>query len=430
MWEVKYLNAELLDLKLWGEGCHLYQICQTGDGESCLIQTRDTPQESLSRRSDTLREHERWQVVHAERGVVQNLLFESTDEAEACAFMYQEIKRTKHPHLAGLFQTDAEAEQLCQVLTQLQIQFSRDIIPFEGWQPRVRVYDQDIFTVERHFGSQLPLRKWLTVPERINVTLARLRKFDPYNRYAEITTNPPIGSEATLSALEAQHGIKLPEVYRTFLLEVCNGGNWERLGHYWSVEEVMVNNSAELWNQPLPEFLAKLKAAKSKDWLKNPGGQQYPGLLRIVDWDNPVRDLFLTQEGYEVEIQGDLINFSEFSPEQWLKDFLDDIQYGLSTIEQLLAFLRSGEFIQDYAYFHSVNVARLLAETIGLDIDPELTNEQVMVMRHEIDHKINQWRIENMGKMWYNFGFNAEQVELRTQRILERLGYIYNILHP
>jgi hypothetical protein len=424
MWEVKYLNAELLDLKLWGEGCHLYQIRQTGDGESCLIQTRDTPQESLSRRSDTLREHERWQVVHAERGVVQNLLFESTDEAEACEFMYREIKRIKHPHLVGLFQTDAEAEQFCQALTQLKIQFSHDA------KGRVRVYDQDIFKVERHFGCQLPLRKWLTVPERINVTLARLRKFDPCNRYAEITTNPPIGSEEKLSALEAQHGIKLPEVYRTFLLEVCNGGNWERLGHYWSAEEVMANNSAELWNQPLPEFLTKLKAAKSGDLLKNPGGQQYPGLLRIVDWDNPVRDLFLTQEGYEVEIQGDLINFSEFSPEQWFKDFLDDIQYGLSTIEGFLAFLRSGEFIQDYAYFHSVNVARLLAETIGLDIDPELTNQQVRVMRDEIDRQINQWRIENMGKMRYNFGFNAHQAEVRSQRILEGLEYIYHILYP
>jgi hypothetical protein len=291
------------------------------------------------------------------------------------------------------------------------------------------VYDGDIFTVERHFGCQLPLQKWLTVPERIHVTLARLRKFDPCDRYAEITTNPPIGSEAKLSALEAQHGIRLPEVYRTFLLEVCNGGNWERLGHYWSAEEVMANNSAQLWNQPLPEFLARLKASKSGDWLKNPGHRQYPGLLRIVDGDNPVRDLFLTQEGYEVEIQGDWIRFCEFSPEQWLKDFLDDIQYGLSPIEGLLAFLRSGELIRDYPYFHSVNVARLLAETIGLNIDPELTNEQVK-MSDEIDYKINQWRIENMGKMRYNFGFHSEQAEIRTQRIIERLEYIYNIYYP
>lgn len=413
MWEyVEYLNAELLDLKLWGEGCRLYQIRQMGDDEICLIQTDDT-----------------WQVVYTERGAVQQLLFEFTDEGEACEFMYREIKRIKHPHCVGLFSTDAEAEQFCQALTQLQIQCERDVIPFEGWQARVRVYDQDIFTVERHFGCQLPLRKWLRVPERIHVTLARLRKFDPYNRYAEIMTNPPIASEAKLSALEAQHGIKLPEVYRTFLLEVCNGGNWERLGHYWSAEEVLANNSAELWNQPLPEFLAKLKAAKSGDWLKNPGNQQYPGLLRIVDWDNPVRDLFLTQEGYEVEIQGDWIRFCEFSPEQWLKDFLDDIQDGLSIIEGLLAFLRSGKLIRDYPYFHSVNVAKLLTETIGINIDPELTNEQVK-MRDEIDYKINQWRIENMGKMRYNVGFNAEKAEMRTQRILERLQHIYNIYYP
>jgi SMI1 / KNR4 family (SUKH-1) len=414
MWEyVEYLNAELLDLKLWGEGCRKYQIRSFGDDEICLIQTDDS-----------------WQVVYTERGAVQQLLFEFTDEAEACEFMYREIKRIKHPHCVGLFPTDAEADQFCQVLTQLQIQCERDVIPFEGWQARVRVFDRDIYKVERHFGCQLPLQKWLTIPERIHVTLDRLRKFDPYNRYAQITTNPPIGSEEKLSALEAQHGIKLPEVYRTFLLEVCNGGYWERLGNYWSAEEIMANNSAELWNQPLPEFLAKLKAAKSKDWLKNPGNRQHPGLLRIVDWDNPVRDLFLTQEGYEVEIQGDWIRFCGFSPEQCLKDFLDDIQEGLSTIEGLLTFLRSGELIRDYPYFHTANFARLLAETIGLDIDPELTNEQVRVMRDEIDYKINQWRIENMGKMRYNFGFNAEQAEVRTQRILERLEYIYNILYP
>ncbi len=414
MWEyVQYLNAELLDLKLWGEGCRKYQIRSFGDDEICLIQRDDN-----------------WQVVYTERGAVQQLLFEFTDEAEACEFMYREIKRIKHPHCVGLFQTDAEAEQLCQALTQLQIQCERDVIPFEGWQARVRVYDLDIYKVERHFGCQLPLRKWLSVPEQIHVTLDRLRKFDPYNRYAEITTNLPIGSEAKLSALEAQHEIKLPEVYRTFLLEVCNGGNWERLGDYWSIEEVMANNSAELWNQPLPELLAKLKAAKSRDWLKHPGERQYPGLLRIVDWDNPVRDLFLTQEGYEVEIQDDEICFCEFSPEKWLKDFLDDIQYALPTIEGLLDFLRSGKLIRDYPYFHSVNVARLLVEAIGLDIDPELTNEQVRLIRHEIDYKINQWRIENMGKMRYNFGFNAQQAEARTQRILERLEYIYHILYP
>jgi hypothetical protein len=140
MWEyVQYLNAELLDLKLWGEGCRLYQIRQMGDDEICLIQTDDS-----------------WQVVYAERGAVQQLLFEFTDEAEACEFMYREIKRIKHPHLVGLFQTDAEAEQFCQALTQLQIQFSHDA------KGRVRVYDRDIFLVERHFGCQLPLRKWLT----------------------------------------------------------------------------------------------------------------------------------------------------------------------------------------------------------------------------------------------------------------------------
>jgi hypothetical protein len=154
MWSVENLNAELLDLKLWGEGCTLYQIRQLGDDEYCLIQ-----------------DGECWQVVYAERGAIQEVLFESTDEAAACALMYRMVKSVSHPHIVGLFQTDTEADQCCQVLTQLQIQYSRDVIPSEGGQVRVRVYDQDLFKVERHFGSLLPLQRWLTVPERIQALL-------------------------------------------------------------------------------------------------------------------------------------------------------------------------------------------------------------------------------------------------------------------
>jgi hypothetical protein len=243
-----------------------------------------------------------------------------------------------------------------------------------------------------------------------------LRQFDPHNRYAEITTNPPIGSEAKVNALEAQYGIQLPEVYRTFLRDVCNGGNWERLGQYWSIEEVMTNNSAELWNQSLPDFLAQLKLKKSQDTINNPGDQQYSGLLQIVDWNNPVRDLFLTQEGYEVEIQGDVIRFSNYSPEQWLNGFLDDIQYALSNIEDRLAWLRSGKAIQTYL----LDGIRF-AEMLGHKIHPQrITDQQLMAVRDEVNHQVDQWRIENMGKMQYNFGFNAEQAEARSQRLLEK----------
>ncbi|WP_190303620.1 hypothetical protein [Pseudanabaena sp. UWO311] len=44
-------------------------------------------------------------------------------------------------------------------------------------------------------------------------------------------------------------------------------------------------------------------------------------------------------------------------------------------------------------------------------------------MRSEIDYKIEQWRIKKMGKMPNNFGFGKEQAELRSQRILSKLGY-------
>ncbi|BAY35649.1 hypothetical protein NIES2107_75610 (plasmid) [Nostoc carneum NIES-2107] len=89
MWKVEYLNAELLDLKLWGEGCRLYQIRSFGDDEICLIQTDDTPQESLC---------ERWQVVYTERGAVQQGI--TVPKRENCTLR---LKAFLHRHLSHPF---------------------------------------------------------------------------------------------------------------------------------------------------------------------------------------------------------------------------------------------------------------------------------------------------------------------------------------
>ena len=99
MWDNYDLNAELLELKLWGEGCTQYQIRQTGDDEFCLIQSGSL-----------------WRVVYAERGNVQDVLFESSDEAKACEFMYRLITGIRHNHLVGFFKTQSESEAIGQVL--------------------------------------------------------------------------------------------------------------------------------------------------------------------------------------------------------------------------------------------------------------------------------------------------------------------------
>jgi hypothetical protein len=418
MWDNYDLNAELLDLKLWGEGCTQYQIQQTGDDEFCLIQSGSL-----------------WRVVYAERGNVQDVLFESSDEAKACEFMYHLITGIRHNHLVGFFNTQSESDAMGQVLRQLNIEHHTDRIPYKNNELRfrVQVYGKDIFAVERHFGNQLPLERWLTMSERIHLTLNRLLQLDPYDEFTKISLNPPIGSEEKLRSLEQQHDIQLPEAYRTFLLEVGNGGKWERLEYYWTIEEVMANNSAEFWNQLPPEFIVLLKKSGNRDLIEVFGNEfdHFSGLLRIADWSCRGRSHFLTAAGDEVDMQENtkttiLVTLYPYNPQQWLQMFLDDIQYGLERIENFLTFIRSGRCIgeiKEYPSYYCTSIAKLLSGTLQIDIDPNLDNAQLISMRSEIDYKFEKWRIKNMGKMPNNFGFGNEQAELRSQRILSKLGY-------
>lgn len=87
----------------------------------------------------------------------------------------------------------------------------------------------------------------------------------------------------------------------------------------------------------------------------------------------------------------------------------------------LLTFIRSGRGIADiraHSNYTSTPVAKLLAGSLKIDVDPNLNNAQLVEMREQIDVKIMRWRILNMGKMRDNFGFSAAQAERRAQRIL------------
>jgi hypothetical protein len=75
------------------------------------------------------------------------------------------------------------------------------------------------------------------------------------------------------------------------------------------------------------------------------------------------------------------------SPEQWFKIFLDDIQEELTQIEALLTLLHSGQPIQDDQFFHTVDVARLLAKNLGLAIDPALTAGDIDVFSSQSSHR-------------------------------------------
>lgn len=135
------MNRQQLEQTLKSEGCH-FAIGHLGDDLYCLIQTDGI-----------------WQVVYAERGCIQEILFQSADEAAACEFMAQQVTQLQHLHLVGYFTTPAEAIALSATLTQLGLPHHTDQIPYRNAEPRFRVfvYDKAIFTAQQHFG-ELPLR--------------------------------------------------------------------------------------------------------------------------------------------------------------------------------------------------------------------------------------------------------------------------------
>jgi hypothetical protein len=138
------LNAKLLAQKLQAEAARGFLIGALGDDEFCLMPANGG-----------------WQVVYAERGAVQDILFESPHESEACEFLYQKIMSFRHNHLVGFFATPDEAAAMGQALTHMGLQNHSDRIPYRQNEPRFRVfvYGKDIFTAKQRW-RELPIAHW------------------------------------------------------------------------------------------------------------------------------------------------------------------------------------------------------------------------------------------------------------------------------
>jgi hypothetical protein len=150
-----------------------------------------------------------------------------------------------------------------------------------------------------------------------------------------------------LQALEQQTSSWLPQVYAAFLLEVGNGGLWgcTDRDRIMSIDEIMQYNSAQLWNQPPPDFVCQfLNSGKQSSPIELPQIQdinQLPGLLRINLnlLEHETYGVFLTQEGHKVKIEQaptmaiSVIFMKRETPEVWSQRQLNWINFEIGDLE-------------------------------------------------------------------------------------------------
>ena len=82
-----------------------------------------------------------WQVYYTERGQNAPPIFESPDEAAACAFYFDLIMGLQHNHCVAVLRQKTAVHTLQALLTQHNIPSHTDKIPYGGWDdPRYRVF--------------------------------------------------------------------------------------------------------------------------------------------------------------------------------------------------------------------------------------------------------------------------------------------------
>ncbi|MDX2007956.1 MAG: hypothetical protein SFU83_22165 [Meiothermus sp.] len=334
------LNAKSLKAHLLAQGADGYQINRLGDDEFCLIQEGGV-----------------WKVVYAERGFVQEVLFESGLEAEACAFLFDYVTRFRHSHSVGKFIDQAEAQTFGAQLTQLGIKHEMGRIRWSGddWRYRVAVYGPDVFKVRRQYGK-LPLERVPTLPERIHDAIRRLSQFEPNHEYQ---LNPPVDAieQQVWSVLEFSRGFRIPELYSRFLLEVDDGGQFSSALRYLSMREVFELNDPNLYKQPVPRFVRAALDSQQEE-IEIPSCDitaGFPGLLRISHFSYNQMAHYLTQSGEYVFIehlsQGVRVSVERLSLEQFYQRSLEIILGGafgkLQTYERTQELMQFGFSLED-----------------------------------------------------------------------------------
>jgi hypothetical protein len=141
------MGIQELAQKLADEGCnpHSYAIGERGTASDAYCLTQ----------ADGI-----WSVYYTERGQDQPAIFETADEAEACAFFYQFVMGWRHDHLVGFFRAETAAQALQAILERHGIPFHQDKIPYGGWHDpcyRVFVSGKAIFAAKEILG-EIPIR--------------------------------------------------------------------------------------------------------------------------------------------------------------------------------------------------------------------------------------------------------------------------------
>lgn len=107
-----------------------------------------------------------WKMFYTERGLDQEIMFESESEEAACEFFFKyQTERIRHDHIVGFFHVQANVKPLIAKLGEHGIQAREDAIPYHGWHdPRFRVFviGKDVFKARDLLG-ELPIRDYADV---------------------------------------------------------------------------------------------------------------------------------------------------------------------------------------------------------------------------------------------------------------------------
>lgn len=374
------LNVRTLNAHLLAQGAGGYQINRLGDDEFCLIYEGSV-----------------WQVVYAERGFAQEVLFESPSEAQACAFHFDHVTRFRHNHLVGKFTVEADAQAFGAQLTQQGIKHEISPIRWSGhdWRYRVVVYGQDVFKVRRRYGN-LPLERIPSLPERIHDAIRRLSEFVPDHEYK---VNPPLAATAVEHQpdLSLAYGLPIPETYAYFLREVGDGGPFGPV-RFLSLREVLELNDPQLYKQPAPDFVHAALTSPTGE-IKIPLDAittGLPGLLQISRAGDDRGAYYLTQAGDFVTLErlGDAVRVSAepLRREQFYERTLDMIIGGagqLETYERTQELMGFG--------FGLADLERSLGEAASLEWKHGIIATILKHSPDNLEQKLAAWQTQHGG---------------------------------
>jgi len=143
---VSDMNIQKLERRLVEEGCSRshYSIGFRDSDVFCLIKIDGM-----------------WKVFYTERGLDQEVMFESASEEEACEFFFKyQTERIEHHHIVGFFKSQVKADALEAQLKGHGLRTLQNPVPYHGWaDPRYRVFvvGKDIFKTRELFGD-VPLK--------------------------------------------------------------------------------------------------------------------------------------------------------------------------------------------------------------------------------------------------------------------------------